>query len=197
MKVADIKRVLVGCVGFLLLSITSSAAEVEELALQVKDSGGTYFVPAFSGLFAPYWRSDARGAIVGLTRAATKAHLARATLEAICYQTMEIMDAMSADSGVVLTQMRVDGGVTESELCMQLQADVMGIEIIRPQITETTALGAAYAAGLAIGYWQSIEEVKANWQESKRWKPGKSAEERAIGAARWKEAIARTLNWVQ
>ncbi|MEI7722926.1 MAG: FGGY-family carbohydrate kinase, partial [Actinomycetota bacterium] len=133
----------------------------------------------------------------GLTRAATKAHLARATLEAICYQTMEVMDAMSADSGVVLTQMRVDGGITASELCMQLQADVMGIEIIRPQITETTALGAAYAAGLAIGYWQSTDEVKANWRESKRWKPGKSAQERATGAARWKEAIARTLNWVQ
>ena len=179
------------------LQIISSASEIDALASSVPDTAGVYFVPAFSGLFAPYWRSDARGAIVGLTRAATKAHLARATLEAICYQTMEIMDAMSADSGVVLTQMRVDGGVTESELCMQLQADVMGIEIIRPQITETTALGAAYAAGLAIGYWQSIEEVKANWQESKRWKPGKSAEERAIGAARWKEAIARTLNWVQ
>ena len=179
------------------LQIISSASEIDALASSVPDTAGVYFVPAFSGLFAPYWRSDARGAIIGLTRAATKAHLARATLEAICYQTMEIMDAMSADSGVVLTQMRVDGGVTESELCMQLQADVMGIEIIRPQITETTALGAAYAAGLAIGYWQSIEEVKANWQESKRWKPGKSAKERAIGAARWKEAIARTLNWVQ
>ena len=179
------------------LQIIDNASEIDALASSVSDTAGVYFVPAFSGLFAPYWRSDARGAIVGLSRTATKAHLARATLEAICYQTMEIMDAMSADSGVVLTQMRVDGGVTESELCMQLQADVMGIEIIRPQITETTALGAAYAAGLAIGYWQSIEEVKANWQESKRWKPGKSAKERAIGAARWKEAIARTLNWVQ
>jgi glycerol kinase len=179
------------------LQIISSASEIDALASSVADTAGVYFVPAFSGLFAPYWRSDARGAIVGLTRAATKAHLARATLEAICYQTMEIMDAMTADSGVALTQMRVDGGITASELCMQLQADVMGIEIIRPLITETTALGAAYAAGLAIGYWQSIEEVKANWQESKRWKPGKSTQERATGAARWKEAVARTLNWVQ
>jgi glycerol kinase len=179
------------------LQIITSASEIDALASSVTDTAGVYFVPAFSGLFAPYWRSDARGAIVGLTRAATKAHLARATLEAICYQTMEIMDAMSADSRVALTQMRVDGGISASELCMQLQADVMGIEIIRPLITETTALGAAYAAGLAIGYWQSIEEVKANWQESKRWKPGKSTQERATGAARWKEAVARTLNWVQ
>ncbi|CAN2184762.1 GlpK Glycerol kinase [Candidatus Nanopelagicaceae bacterium] len=179
------------------LQIIDSASEIDTLASSVNDTAGIYFVPAFSGLFAPYWRSDARGAIVGLTRAATKAHLARATLEAICYQTMEIMDAMTADSGVALTQMRVDGGITASELCMQLQADIMGIEIIRPLITETTALGAAYAAGLAIGYWQSIEEVKANWQESKRWKPGKSTQERATGAARWKEAVARTLNWVQ
>ena len=179
------------------LQIIDSASEIDTLASSVNDTAGIYFVPAFSGLFAPYWRSDARGAIVGLTRAATKAHLARATLEAICYQTMEIMDAMTADSGVALTQMRVDGGLTASELCMQLQADIMEIEIIRPLITETTALGAAYAAGLAIGYWQSIEEVKANWQESKRWKPGKSTQERATGAARWKEAVARTLNWVQ
>ncbi len=179
------------------LQIISSASEIDALASSVTDTAGVYFVPAFSGLFAPYWRSDARGAIVGLTRAATKAHLARATLVAICYQTMEIMDAMCADSEVAITQMRVDGGVTESELCMQLQADIMGIEIIRPLITETTALGAAYAAGLAVGYWQSIEEVKANWRESKRWAPGKSAQERATGAARWKEAVARTLNWVQ
>jgi glycerol kinase len=179
------------------LQIISSASEIDSLAGSVSDTAGVYFVPAFSGLFAPYWRSDARGVIVGLTRSATKAHLARATLEAICYQTMEIMEAMEADSGVALTQMRVDGGVTASQLCMQLQADVMGIEIVRPLITETTALGAAYAAGLAVGYWKSIEDVKANWRESKRWKPSKSAEERAFGAARWKSAVARTLNWVE
>jgi len=179
------------------LQIIDNASEIDALASSVSDTAGVYFVPAFSGLFAPYWRSDARGAIVGLSRTATKAHLALATLEAICYQTMEIMDAMSADGAVALTQMRVDGGITASELCMQLQADVMGIEIVRPLITETTALGAAYAAGLAIGYWQSIEEVKGNWRESKRWKPTKSAQDRAAGAARWKEAVARTLNWVQ
>ena len=179
------------------LQIIESASEIDALASSVPDTAGLYFVPAFSGLFAPYWRSDARGVIVGLTRAATKAHLARATLEAICYQTQEIMSAMTADSGVALTQMRVDGGITASELCMQIQADVMGIEIIRPQITETTALGAAYAAGLAIGYWESIEEIKANWRESKRWLPVKSVQERATGAARWKAAVARTLNWVE
>jgi glycerol kinase len=179
------------------LQIISNASEMDTLASSVSDTAGVYFVPAFSGLFAPYWRSDARGVIVGLTRAATKAHLARATLEAISYQTMEIMDAMGSDSGVALTQMRVDGGVTASEICMQLQADIMGVEIIRPQITETTALGAAYAAGLAIGFWKSIDEVKANWRESKRWKPSNSAQERANGAARWKGAVARTLNWVE
>ena len=179
------------------LQIISSASEMDSLASSVSDTAGVYFVPAFSGLFAPYWRSDARGVIVGLTRAATKAHLARATLEAICYQTMEIMDAMAADSGVALTEMRVDGGVTASELCMQLQADIMGIEIVRPLITETTALGAAYAAGIAIGFWKSTDEVKANWRESKRWKASKTLQERKIGAARWQSAVARTLNWVE
>jgi glycerol kinase len=179
------------------LQIISKASEIDALASSVTDTAGVYFVPAFSGLFAPYWRSDARGTIVGLTRSATKAHIARATLEAICYQTMEIMDAMCADSGVAISQMRVDGGITASELCMQLQADVMGTEIVRPEITETTALGAAYAAGLAIGYWDSIEDIKANWREAKRWAPTRSAAERAHGAARWREAIARTLNWVE
>lgn len=179
------------------LQIITNASEMDSLAGSVSDSAGVYFVPAFSGLFAPYWRSDARGVIVGLTRSVTKAHLARATLEAICYQTMEVLDAMAADSGVATKVMRVDGGVTASELCMQLQADVMGVEIVRPLITETTALGVAYAAGLAIGYWKSIDEVKANWRESKRWTPNKTAEERAIGAARWKAAVQRTLNWVE
>ena len=179
------------------LGIISNAAETEHLAASVTSTEGVYFVPAFSGLFAPYWRSDARGVIVGLTRATTKAHLARAALEAICYQTKEIMDAMVADSGVPMTEMRVDGGITGNALCMQMQADIMGIDITRPLITETTALGAAYAAGLAIGYWDSIEEVKANWRESKRWIPSKTAEERASGAARWKAAVQRTLNWVE
>ena len=179
------------------LGIISSAAEVETLALQVKDSGGVYFVPAFSGLFAPYWRSDARGVIVGLTRATTKAHLARAALDAICYQTMEIMEAMVADSGIAMTEMKVDGGITANQLCMQLQADVMGIDIVKPLITETTALGAAYAAGLAIGFWKSTDEVKAQWRQDRRWQAESDEKTRTIGAAQWKRAVERTFNWVE
>ena len=178
------------------LGIISSAAEIETLALQVEDSGGVYFVPAFSGLFAPYWRSDARGVIVGLTRATTKAHLARAALDAICYQTMEIMDAMVAGSGVAMVEMKVDGGITANELCMQIQADVMGVEIVRPLITETTALGAAYAAGLAIGFWKSTDEVKAQWRQDRRWKPESDVKTRADGATQWKRAVTRTFNWL-
>lgn len=178
------------------LGIISSAAEIETLARQVEDSGGVYFVPAFSGLFAPYWRSDARGVIVGLTRATTKAHLARAALDAICYQTMEIMDAMVADSGVAMVEMKVDGGITANELCMQIQADVMGVEIVRPLITETTALGAAYAAGLAIGFWKSTAEVKAQWRQDRLWKPESDEITRANGATQWKRAVTRTFNWL-
>jgi glycerol kinase len=178
------------------IGIISSAAEVETLALQVKDSGGVCFVPAFSGLFAPYWRSDARGVIVGLTRATTKSHLARAALDAICYQTMEIMDAMVADSGIAMTEMKVDGGITANQLCMQLQADVMGIDIVKPLITETTALGAAYAAGLAIGFWKSTDEVKAQWRQDRRWNAESDEKTRAAGAAQWKRAVERSFNWV-
>ena len=178
------------------LGIISSASEVEALALQVKDSGGVYFVPAFSGLFAPYWRSDARGVIVGLTRATTKAHLARAALDAICYQTMEIMEAMVADSGIAMTEMKVDGGITANQLCMQLQADVMGIDIVKPLITETTALGAAYAAGLAIGFWKSTDEVKSQWRQDRRWRAESDEKSRTIGAAQWKRAVERSFNWV-
>ena len=178
------------------LGIISSASEVETLALQVKDSGGVYFVPAFSGLFAPYWRSDARGVIVGLTRATTKAHLARAALDAICYQTMEIMEAMVADSGIAMTEMKVDGGITANQLCMQLQADVMGIDIVKPLITETTALGAAYAAGLAIGFWKSTDEVKSQWRQDRRWRAESDEKSRTIGAAQWKRAVERSFNWV-
>lgn len=178
------------------LEIIKSAPEVESLASSVADSGGVYFVPAFSGLFAPYWRSDARGVIVGLTRATTKAHLARAALDAICYQTMEIMDAMVADSGVSMHEMKVDGGITSNQLCMQLQADVMGIEIVKPKIAETTALGAAYAAGLAIGFWKSIDEVKSQWQEDHRWNPQSDQKSRSIGATQWKRAVTRTFNWL-
>ena len=177
------------------LGIISNAAETENLASSVTDTAGVYFVPAFSGLFAPYWRNDARGVIVGLTRAATKAHLARAALEAICYQTRDVMDAMVADSGVPMSEMRVDGGITANSLCMQMQADIMGIEITRPLITETTALGAAYAAGLAVGFWKNTDELKKQWKQSRRWSPTSTPENRAKGYAEWKKAIERTLNW--
>ena len=177
------------------LGIISNAAETEALASTVTDTAGVYFVPAFSGLFAPYWRTDARGVIVGLTRAATKAHLARAALEAICYQTRDVMDAMVADSGVPMTEMRVDGGITANSLCMQMQADIMGIDITRPLITETTALGAAYAAGLAVGFWKNTDELKKQWKQSRRWSATTSVEHRASGYAGWKKAIERTLNW--
>ena len=178
------------------LGIITNAAETENLASSVTDTAGVYFVPAFSGLFAPYWRSDARGAIVGLTRAATKAHLARAALEAICYQTRDVMDAMVADSGVPMSEMRVDGGITANSLCMQMQADIMGIDITRPLIGETTALGAAYAAGLAVGFWSSQDEVKKQWQQSRRWSPTSTTAAREAGYKQWKKAVERTLNWV-
>lgn len=178
------------------LGIITHAAETEHLASSVTDTAGVYFVPAFSGLFAPYWRSDARGVIVGLTRAATKAHLARAALEAICYQTRDVMDAMVADSGVPMKEMRVDGGITSNALCMQMQADIMGIDITRPLITETTALGAAYAAGLAVGFWKNTDELKKQWKQSRRWSPTSTQAERSEGYAGWKKAIERTLNWV-
>lgn len=178
------------------LGIISSAAETENLASSVENNGGVYFVPAFSGLFAPYWRTDARGVIVGLTRAATKAHLARAALEAICYQTRDIMDAMVADSGVPLSEMRVDGGITANEFCMQMQADVMGIDITRPLVSETTALGAAYSAGLAVGFWKDKDEIRKQWQPSRRWHPTTTSETREAGYAQWKKAVERSLNWV-
>jgi glycerol kinase len=155
-----------------------------------------YFVPAFSGLFAPYWRSDARGAIVGLSRFNTNAHLARATLEAICYQSRDVAEAMESDSGVKLEVLKVDGGVTANSLCMQLQADILGVTVSRPVVAETTALGAAYAAGLATGFWADTDEMRDNWNESQAWKPEWSDEERAEGYAGWKKAVQRTLDWV-
>jgi glycerol kinase len=178
------------------LGIISGASQSESLARQVEDNGGVYFVPAFSGLFAPYWRSDARGAIVGLTRATTNAHLARATLEAICYQTRDVVDAMQNDSGVTLDVLRVDGGVTANELCMQLQADILGVPVSKPVVAETTALGAAYAAGLAVGFWKSTDELEQNWNEDKRWEPSWTEEQRAEGYAGWQKAVGRTLDWV-
>jgi glycerol kinase len=179
------------------LGIISGAAETEALARQVDDNGGVYFVPAFSGLFAPYWRSDARGAIVGLSRYNTNAHLARATLEAICYQSKDVSDAMEQDSGVKLDVLKVDGGVTANDLCMQLQADILGVPVSRPVVAETTALGAAYAAGLATGFWSATDELTANWNESKRWAPQWNDQQRADGYAGWKKAVERTLKWVE
>jgi glycerol kinase len=178
------------------LGIIDTAAESESLARQVNDTGGVYFVPAFSGLFAPYWRSDARGAIVGLSRYNTKAHLARATLEAICYQTKDVADAMAKDSGVSVDVMKVDGGITANDLCMQIQADVLGIPVSKPMVAETTALGAAYAAGLAVGYWNDVQELRRNWREDRRWEPQWSDDARARGYAEWRKAVQRTLDWV-
>ncbi|MEV1288061.1 glycerol kinase GlpK [Micromonospora sp. NPDC049679] len=178
------------------LGIIREAAQSEALAAQVEDSGGVYFVPAFSGLFAPYWRSDARGAIVGLSRYNTNAHLARATLEAICYQTRDVTEAMAKDSGVTLDVLKVDGGVTANNLCMQIQADVLGVPVSRPVCAETTALGAAYGAGLAVGFWKSTDELRANWNERERWQPTWSEEQREEGYAKWKKAVQRTLDWV-
>ncbi|HEY1639375.1 MAG TPA: glycerol kinase GlpK [Streptosporangiaceae bacterium] len=179
------------------LGIISDAAQSEELARQVDDTGGAYFVPAFSGLFAPYWRPDARGAIVGLSRFHTRAHLARATLESICYQSRDVVEAMRQDSGVALDTLRVDGGVTANELCMQLQADILGVPVSRPVVAETTALGAAYAAGLATGFWSSTEELRRNWQEARRWQPGWDDAQRTAGYAGWRKAVDRTLDWVE
>lgn len=178
------------------LGVISDASDIEPLAGQVTDNGGVYFVPAFSGLFAPYWRSDARGAIVGLSRYHSKAHLARATLEAICYQSRDVIEAMTADSGVTLDVLKVDGGVTANNLCMQLQADILGVPVSRPVVAETTALGAAYAAGLAAGFWADTDQLRNNWQESVRWKPTWTERQRADGYAGWRKAVDRTLDWV-
>jgi glycerol kinase len=178
------------------LGVIKAAADSEGLAASVDDNGGVCFVPAFSGLFAPYWRSDARGVIVGLSRFNTVAHIARAALEAICYQSKDVVDAMIADADLDLQILRVDGGVTDNELCMQIQADVLGVPVSRPVVSETTALGAAYAAGLAVGFWANTDELVANWNESKRWQPASTAEERDAGIAQWKKAVDRTLNWV-
>lgn len=178
------------------LGIISGAAQSESLAKQVDDNGGVYFVPAFSGLFAPYWRSDARGAIVGLSRFNTNAHVARAALEAICYQSRDVVDAMEADSGVHLEVLKVDGGITANNLCMQIQSDVLGVDVVKPVVAETTALGAAYAAGLAVGFWDNPDDLRANWQEDKRWTPTWSEDQRSSGYAGWQKAVQRTLDWV-
>jgi glycerol kinase len=178
------------------LGIIESAPEIEDLANSVEDNGGIYFVPAFSGLFAPYWRSDARGAIVGMTRYINKGHLARATLEATAFQTREVLDAMQQDSGVELQALKVDGGMVANELLMQFQADMVAVPVVRPQVAETTALGAAYAAGLAVGFWKNLDDLRANWQIDKTWQPGMAAEQRENLYADWKKAVTRTFDWV-
>lgn len=179
------------------LGLIEHASETEALAQSVDDSGGCYFVPAFSGLFAPYWRSDARGVIVGLTRYINKAHIVRATLESICYQTREVLDAMNADSGVPLERLKVDGGATANNFLMQIQADILGTEVIRPQVAETTSLGAAYAAGLAVGFWPDMESLRANWQADRVWASQIDETARAAGYAGWKKAVERTFDWVE
>ncbi|MBY6682267.1 glycerol kinase GlpK [Rhodococcus sp. BP-316] len=178
------------------LGMISTAADIETDARSVDDNGGAYFVPAFSGLFAPHWRSDARGAIVGLTRFVNKGHLARAVLEATAYQTREVIEAMNADSGVDLEVLKVDGGMVVNELLMQFQSDILNVDVVRPVVAETTALGAAYAAGLAVGFWASEDEIRENWAEDKTWTPSMDDAERDKLYAGWKKAVTRTLDWV-
>ncbi|WAP53126.1 glycerol kinase GlpK [Arthrobacter sp. ATA002] len=178
------------------LGMIQSAAEIEALATEVTDNGGVYIVPAFSGLFAPHWRSDARGAIVGLTRFVNKNHIARAALEATAFQTREVLDAVNADSGVPLTELRVDGGMVANEALMQFQADILGVDVVRPKIVETTALGAAYAAGLAVGYWNDTDELETKWAEDKRWTPQMEDSERQRQMRLWSKAVTRTFDWV-
>ncbi|WP_229233109.1 glycerol kinase GlpK [Sinomonas cyclohexanicum] len=178
------------------LGLITSAPEVEDLARSVKDNGGVYIVPAFSGLFAPHWRSDARGAIVGLTRYANRGHIARAALEATAFQTREVLDAVNADSGVPLTELKVDGGMVANDALMQFQADILGVDVIRPKVIETTALGAAYAAGLAVGFWNDLGELAANWGEDKRWSPRLDGAERERQMRLWKKAVTKSMDWI-
>ncbi len=178
------------------LGMISSSAEIEDMAKTVEDSGGVYMVPAFSGLFAPYWRSDARGVIVGLTQYAHKGHLARAVLEATAYQVRDIVEAMEKDSGVKLTQLKVDGGMTANALLMQIQADTLNVPVIRPVVTETTVLGAAYAAGLAVGFWNGLDDLRRYWQVDRVWNPQSTESHREAGYLNWRKAVARTVGWV-
>jgi glycerol kinase len=179
------------------LQLIENSSDIEPLARSVDDNGGIYFVPAFSGLFAPYWRSDARGAIVGMTRYINRGHIARAALEATAFQTREVLEAMNADSGVSLTALKVDGGMVYNELLMQFQADILGVPVIRPQVAETTALGAAYAAGLAVGFWENLEDLRSNWAKDKEWFPAMEPILRNKKYAGWKKAVTRTFDWVE
>ena len=179
------------------IGLIKESPEVEDLAKTVDDNGGVYFVPAFSGLFAPYWRNEARGVIAGLTRYVNKGHIVRAALEATAWQSKEVVDAMNADSGVELTSLKVDGGMVYNELLMQFQADVLDVPVIRPTVAETTSLGAAYAAGLAVGFWSEVEDLRANWGKDKEWQPQMDAAEREKGYHLWKKAVTRTFDWVE
>jgi glycerol kinase len=179
------------------LGLIQSSAEVEALAKTVEDNGGIYFVPAFSGLYAPYWKADARGAIVGMTRYVNKGHIARAALEATAFQTREVLDAMEKDSRVKLSALKVDGGMVFNELLMQFQSDILDVPVIRPKVAETTALGAAYAAGLAVGFWKDYNELRANWAKDKEWRPAMSTKSRKTLYSGWKKAVTRTFDWVE
>ncbi|HEX2367800.1 MAG TPA: glycerol kinase GlpK, partial [Acidimicrobiia bacterium] len=179
------------------LGLIESSGDVEALAKTVEDNGGMYIVPAFSGLFAPYWKSDARGVFAGLTRYINKGHIARATLEATAWQTREVLDAMNKDSGVELTELKVDGGMVGNDLLMQFQADVLGVPVIRPAVPETTSLGAAYAAGLATGFWAQVDDLRENWVKDKEWTPQMDPAERDREYALWKKAVTRTFDWVE
>jgi glycerol kinase len=179
------------------LRMIDQSSDIENLARTVDDNGGVYFVPAFSGLFAPYWRSDARGVIVGMTRFINRGHIARAALEATAFQVREVLDAMRTDSGVDLQSLKVDGGMVSNDLLMQFQADVLGVPVVRPRVSETTALGAAYAAGLAVGFWRSVEEMRANWEADRTWQPAADDSARTALYAQWKKAVTRTFDWVE
>jgi glycerol kinase len=179
------------------LGLIEKSADIEGLARSVDDNGGIYFVPAFSGLFAPYWKSNARGAIVGMTRYINKGHIARAALEATAYQTREVLDAMEKDGNVKLTALKVDGGMVFNELLMQFQADILDVPVIRPKVAETTALGAAYAAGLAVGFWKDLDELRAHWSRDKEWRPSMDAVMREKLYSQWKKAVTRTFDWLE
>ena len=179
------------------LGIISQASEIETLARGVEDNGDVYFVPAFSGLYAPHWKDNARGVIAGLTRFANKGHIARAALEATAFQARELTDAMARDAGIPIAELRVDGGMTTNELLMQFQADILGAPVVRPKVVETTALGAAYAAGLAVGYWRSTDDIRDNWGEARRWTPAMDAATRERLFRKWEKAVTRTLDWVE
>jgi glycerol kinase len=179
------------------MRLINTAADVENLARLVPDNGGMYFVPAFSGLFAPYWRSEARGLIIGMTSFINRGHFARAALEAAAFQTREIVDAMAADSGVALKVLKVDGGMTANDLLMQIQADVLGTPVVRPRVVESTALGAAYAAGIAVGYWNNLDDLRQNWSVDKIWKPSPDDTLRTKSYMMWKKAVSRSLDWLE